>query len=343
MSGRGQRRPQDRRSIPVVALSAAMLSAALSLSAPAGASANDAAVDAAAMSTLMRELRACVRIVRSGGVGDPFGLVRVELPQQCPSLWTTLAGAGGVLGGRDRLLPSGPVATLRQIEDLTRLVESTVDPSASIRLLPAARLERILAALDPAARGELSTRARLARWWRSVVGEFDPREREQRRDGPKVQWPLGFWSTVSWFAFGTAALLIVTVVLQEIRAALGPSGGKTRRRRSRTADSAPEIDPAALAAMPPRRRAGELLRAVAARLHAQGSLPAPAPLTPREIDRQARLAGDQRDALAAIAAVGEAGAYGRRAPDEATLAAASSAASVWLGARRRRWTRGARS
>ncbi len=324
------------------------LSVALLLSFGAGRpaaadAATDAAADARALSTLARALRACTRSVRAEGRSDPFGLVRVDLAAQCPTLWMALEDEGRVLGGRARLLPAGSTTTLRQVEDLTRIAESATDPAASMRLLPAVRLSQILASLDPAARGELSTRARLARWWRSVVGEFDPRERRQRQSGPRIQWPLGFWSTVSWFAFGTAALLIVTVILQEVRAALGPRTAGRRRRRTRVSSAAPEADLAALAALPPRRRAGELLRIVAARLHAHESLPPPTPLTPREIDRLARLPEGQRAALSIIAVTGESGAYGRRAPDDAALAAASTAASGWLAAPRRRWMRRASS
>jgi hypothetical protein len=176
-----------------------------------------------------------------------------------------------------------------------------------------------------------------------VIGEFDPRERQQRRSGPRIQWPLGFWSTVSWFAFGTAALLIVTVLVQEIRAALGPRTVKARPRRERSSSVKPEVDLAAIAALPPRRRAGELLRVVAARLHLRGALPPPSPLTPREIDQLAQLPAAQRDDLALIVAAGESGAYGRRPPDEGTLAAASAAAAKWLEGERRRWGRSMRS
>jgi hypothetical protein len=305
--------------------------------------ASDAGSETQAVATLERLLRSCVRSVRADGRADPFGLVRVDLVQRCPALWAALAAEGRVLGGRERLLPVGSAPTLRQIEDLTRLVESASGPSASMRLLPAVRLGQILAALDPAARGELSSRARLARWWRSVVGEFDPLERRKSRSGPRVQWPLGFWSTVSWFAFGTAALLIVTVIVQEIRAALGPRAVRGRTLRKQAVSAGPDVDLAGLAALPPRRRAGEMLRAVADRLHTRGSLPPPVPLTPREIGRLARLPEEQRASLAVIAAAGESGAYGRRPPDEATLAAAAQAASRLLDAPRRWWERGVRS
>lgn len=339
MSGQGIATAPFRRRGRVVSLSAVLL---LSFDAGRPAAA-DAAADAKAVSTLARALRACTRSVRSDGRADPFGLVRVDLAAQCPTLWTVLADEGRVLGGRERLLPAGSATTLRQVEDLTRIVESVTDPAASMRLLPAARLSQILASLDPAARGELSTRARLARWWRSVVGEFDPRERKQTRSGPRIQWPLGFWSTVSWFAFGTAALLIVTVILQEVRAALGPRTAGRRRRRTRASSGAPEVDLAALAALPPRRRAGELLRTVAARLHAHESLPPPTPLTPREIERLARLPESRRAPLARVAGSAEQGAYGRQPPDDAEFEEALDAASPWLGVVRGRWTRGGRA
>ena len=326
--------PLRRRGV-TLSLTVALLAAAF----PGRPAAAGATPDVQAVSTLVRELRACVRSARPAGSVDTFGLLRVDLAVQCPMLWTTLADEGRVLGGRGRLLPTGSTTTLRQVEDLTRIVESATDPAASMRLLPAARLGEILGSLDPAARGELSTRARLARWWRSVIGEFDPRERRQRQSGPRIQWPLGFWSTVSWFAFGTAALLIVTVILQELRAALGPRTAARRRRRTPTSHGAPEVDLAMLAALPPRRRAGELLRAVAARLHAHSALPPPMPLTPREIDRLARLPEHQRAALSLVAATGESGAYGRCPPDEAAFAAASEAASGWLVAPRSWWIR----
>lgn len=301
-----------------------------------------AADEDTAGTVLARELRNCVRAVRADGRADPFGLVRVQLDVRCPTLWAQLGTAGAAFGGRERLLPGGAATTLRQVEDLTRIAESAVDPAASVRLLPAVRLQRILTALDPAARGELSTRARLARWWRSVVGEFDPRERQQSGPSRRIEWPLGFWSTVSWFAFGTAALLIVTVIIQEIRAALGPRTARRRPVRRRAAAAAPDFDPAIWAALPARQRAGELLRAVAARLHARDALPPPVPLTPREIDRAARVPDPQRAALALITEVAEAGAYGRTPPDEPTLAAAASSAGRWLDAEGRRWTRSVR-
>jgi hypothetical protein len=63
------------------------------------------------------------------------------------------------------------------------------------------------------------------------------------------------------------------------------------------------------------------------------------PLTPREIDRLARLPEHQRAALSLVAATGESGAYGRCPPDEAAFAAASEAASGWLVAPRSWWIR----
>ena len=300
-------------------------------------------LQAAGIGSLADGLRACARAVREDGPADPFGLSRFRLDERCPALWAALGTEAAGIGGRDRLLPGGAVTTLRQLEDLARIVEDVRGPAASVRLMPAARLQEVLAALDPAARGELSTRARLARWWRSVIGEFDPAERERRRSGPRAQWPLAFWSTVSWFAVGAAALLIVSVILQELRAALGPRAA--RRASARRGRSAAEqgIDVAALAALPPRRRAGELLRTVAARLHGRDALPPPAPLTPREIERLARLPDSRRAPLSQVAGVAEEGAYGRRPPDDAEFAAALDAAAPWLGGTRGRWTRGGRA
>ena len=298
--------------------------------------------DRSALADLDPLLRSCLRAARQPDRPDHFGLIRIDLTQDCPTLWAALGVAAVPLGGRERLLPTGSSTTLRQLEELTRIVESASGPAASVRLLPAARLGQILGDLDPAARGELSTRARLARWWRSVIGEFDPRRSEQRSSKARFQWPLGFWSTVSWFAFGTAALLILTVVVQEIRAVLG----SRRRRRSRPRDPvapvAADVDLAAIAALPPRRQAGELLRAVAARLHGSGSLPPPVPLTPREIGGLARLSDAERASLALVTEAGEAGAYGRRPPTEALMVDAAEAASQWLVTPRRWWLMGER-
>jgi len=300
------------------------------------------ASDRSALADLDPLLRGCLRAARQPDRPDPFGLIRIDLAQDCPKLWAALAVAAVPLGGRERLLPTGSSTTLRQLEEMTRIVESAAGPAASVRLLPAARLGQILADLDPAARGELSTRARLARWWRSVVGEFDPRRSEQRSSKARFQWPLGFWSTVSWFAFGTAALLILTVVVQEIRAVLGSRRTRRHRPRDAVVPAASDLDLAALAALPPRRRAGELLRAVAARLHGSGSLPPPVPLTPREIGGLARLTDADRASLALVTAVGEAGAYGRLPPAEAQLSGAVEAASRWLVSPRRWWLMGER-
>lgn len=297
---------------------------------------------AAAPGALASELRACARAVRAERGADLFGLVRIDPERDCPSLWARSAAGGAALGGRDGLFPAG-ATTLRQLDDLARLADGAADGPASTRMLPAARLEGILDALDPAARGELSTRARLARWWRSVVGEFDPRERRKRDGRSRAGWPLGFWSTVSWFAFGAAALLVVSVVIQEVRAALGPRVAARRRPSRAAAGRQDALDAAALAALPPRQRAGELLRLVAARLHSRGALPPPAALTPREIGGIARLPQGEAGALAAVTAVGEGGAYARRPPDDAEFAAAATAAVRWLGARRRWRTPGGRA
>jgi hypothetical protein len=300
------------------------------------------ASDRSALADLDPLLRGCLRAARQPDRPDPFGLIRIDLTQDCPTLWAALAVAAVPLGGRERLLPTGSSTTLRQLEELTRIVESAAGPAVSMRLLPAARLGQILADLDPAARGELSTRARLARWWRSVVGEFDPRRSDQRSAKARIQWPLGFWSTVSWFAFGTAALLILTVVVQEIRAVFGSRRTRRTRPRDAVVPAAPDVDLAALAALPPRRRAGELLRIVAARLHGRGSLPPPVPLTPREIGGLARLTDAERASLALVTEAGEVGAYGRQPPAEAQLVGAAEAASQWLVTPRPWWLMGER-
>ena len=118
MSGQGIAPALFRRRGRVVSLSAVLL---LSFDAGRPAAA-DAAADAKAVSTLARALRACTRSVRSDERADPFGLVRVDLAGECPTLWTVLADEGRVLGGRERLLPAGSATTLRQVEDLTRSV-----------------------------------------------------------------------------------------------------------------------------------------------------------------------------------------------------------------------------
>jgi len=300
------------------------------------------ASDRSALVDLDPLLRSCLRAARQPDRPDPFGLLRIDLTQDCPRLWAALGVAAVPLGGRERLLPTGSSTTLRQLEELTRIVESAAGPAASVRLLPTAQLGQILADLDPAARGELSTRARLARWWRSVIGEFDPRRSEQRSSKARFQWPLGFWSTVSWFAFGTAALLILTVIVQEIRAVLGSRRKRRPRLRDSGAPVAADVDLAAIFALPPRRRAGELLRAVAARLHNSGSLPPPVPLTPREIGGLARLSDAERASLALVTEAGEAGAYGRLPPAEALMVDAAEAASQWLVTPRRWWLMGER-
>ena len=298
---------------------------------------------AAGFGSLAEPLRACARDIREDAPADAFGLVRVRLDERCPALWVALGAEVAETGGRARLFPSSPTTTVREVEDFARIAEGARGPSASGRLLPAARLQEVLAALDPAARGELSTRARLARWWRSVVGEFDPVERERRRSGPRVQWPLAFWSTGSWFAVGAAVLLIFTVVFQEVRAALGPRAARRSRSRRERSTVEQVVDRAALAALPPRQRAGELLRAVAARLHGRDALPPPTPLTPREIERLARLPESRRAPLARVAGSAEQGAYGRQPPDDAEFEEALDAASPWLGVVRGRWTRGGRA
>lgn len=279
---------------------------------------------------LARQLRACLRTLRAAQQADVFGMTQVSIAKTCPTLAARLE-AQPLPGARGRSLDGDDTITLRQLGDLMRLVEAAAEPRSSMGLpLSSARLALIVGSLDPAARGELSTRARLARWWRAVVGEFDPLRREQRKDSRRVVWPLGFWSTVSWVAFATAALLVVTVLVQEIRAALAlrVRGRRSVVREARRSEPPPDL--AAIDALPPRARAGALLRAVAARLHARGALVSPDPLTPREVDGRARLPEAEREGLRTVATVGEIGAYGRDEPPPEALAAARAAAVRWL-------------
>jgi len=208
--------------------------------------------------------------------------------------------------------------------------------------LSSLRLQSIIESLDPAARGELSTRTRLARWWRSLVGEFDPTQRNQEQRRRRVQWPLGLWSTVSWVAFATAALLVASVLVQEIRAALALRMSRRRREPRRTARRTAPVDLAALDALPPRERAGAMLRAVASRLHEAGTIVTPDPLTPREVQGGARLSAMDREALAVVTGTAEIGAFGRDEPTPSALAQARQAAARWLAtgaARRWSWPR----
>lgn len=289
------------------------------------------------------ELRACVRIVEAGNPEDRLGLRRVDLPRVCPAVAARFA-APPLPGMRGRGPAEDGTVMLRQLVDLMRLAEATADPQRYAGQLSSVRLGIIIDALDPAARGELSTRARVARWWRAMVGDFDPTARSQRSERRRIAWPLGFWSTVSWVSFAIAALLVLTVLVQEIRAALA-----LRMRGRRAVTYAPRrrdppADLAAIDALPPRERAGALLRAVAQRLHLRGALARPEPLTPREVLRAARLPTEEIDGLRLIAAVGEAGAYGRDEPAVAKLAAARAVAARWLErgdglARLRAWRR----
>lgn len=288
-------------------------------------------------------LRACLRKVNVGRTADVLGMSRVPLARDCPALAAQL-GSRPLPGMRSRRLDDDGSMSLRQLGDLVRLVESAAEPRAFTGQLSSRRLALIIDALDPAARGELSTRARLARWWRSVVGEFDPLRRTQRDRSQRIAWPLGLWSTVSWVAASTAALLVLTVLVQEVRAALAVryGGRRTSVRTVRRREPTPDLD--AIDALPPRERAGALLGAVAARLHSRGALAPPDPLTPREVGEGARLPDAERDGLRLIAEVGETGAYGRHEPSPQSLVAARAVALRWLAsgdalARLRAWRR----
>ena len=95
------------------------------------------ASDRSALADLDPLLRGCLRAARQPGRPDPFGLIRIDLTQDCPTLWASLGLAAAPLGGRERLLPTGSSTTLRQLEELTRIVESAAGPAVSVRLLPA--------------------------------------------------------------------------------------------------------------------------------------------------------------------------------------------------------------
>lgn len=339
--------PRARRAswaaMVLLPLTAAVQPAAAQPSALRSAAGSAAATAEVITTALAAELRACVRAVDASAAADGFGTRRVDLSRSCPTLAARLA-AQPLPGMRGRASAGDGSVSQRQLVDLMQLAESATEPSRYVGQLSSVRLGMIIDALDPAARGELSTRARLARWWRALVGEFDPTDRTQRSERRRIAWPLGFWSTVSWVSFGIAALLVVTVLVQELRAALGMrmQGRRAAVRAPRRRDPLPDL--AAIDALPPRQRAGALLRAVAERLHARGALAKPDPLTPREVGRAARLPADERAGLQLIAAAGETGAFGREEPAPATLAAARAAAARWLErgdalARLRAWRR----
>ena len=80
------------------------------------------ASDRSALADLDPLLRGCLRAARQPDRPDPFGLIRIDLTQDCPTLWAALGVAAVPLGGRERLLPTGSSTTLRQLEELTRIV-----------------------------------------------------------------------------------------------------------------------------------------------------------------------------------------------------------------------------
>ena len=300
-----------------------------------------AAIEQALTPQFASQLRMCLRTARASVVGEPFGLQRVNIPVVCPEVAVRL-GAGPLPGMRGRWTGEDGSMTLRQLGDLLRLVEAAAEPKPFVGQLSSVRLRAIIDSLDPAARGELSTRTRLARWWRSLVGEFDPMRRGQGQRYRRVDWPLGLWSSVSWIAFATATLLVASVLVQEIRAALGVRLPRRPRGPRRAAPRSAPVDLAALDALPPRERAGAMLLAVAARLHESGTIVTPDPLTPREVQCVARLPDTDRAALAAVTLAAEIGAYGREEPSPPVLAQARRAAARWLAegaARRWPWPR----
>lgn len=314
----------------LLALSAAMPSTA--------AGAADAADGDALTPQLAAQLRACLREARRQGGDDALGLRKVRVAADCPALAARL-GSRPLPGMRGRWFDEDGSMTLRQLGDLQRLVEAAAEPRPFVGQLSSPRLAAIIEALDPAARGELSTRARLARWWRAVVGEFDPTKRETGQRRRRIEWPLGFWSSVSWAAFATAVLLVATVLVQEIRAALALRPGRRRRRVRRAPPAAARPDIDSIDRLPPRERAGALLRAVSMRLHESGALRTPDPLTPREVEADARLAAGEREDLAAVTRAAELGAFGREAPTDPMLARARRAALRWIPAGApRRWS-----
>ena len=296
-----------------------------------------AEIDDAMTPQFASQLRLCLRSSRASVVGEPVGRQRVDLNAACPEVAARL-GTGPLPGMRGRWLGEDGSMTLRQLGDLLRLVEAAAEPKPFVGQLSSLRLRTIIDSLDPAARGELSTRTRIARWWRSLVGEFDPTQRDQEQRRRRVEWPLGLWSSVSWIAFATAALLVASVLVQEIRAALALRMSRRRRQPRRTVQRAAPVDLAAIDALPPRERAGAMLRAVAARLHESGTIVTPDPLTPREVQGGARLPDPDRAALAAVTSAAETGAYGRDEPTPSALAQARRAAGRWLAAGvARRW------
>lgn len=323
----------------------ALLVAAFSAIGPVGAAAVPrapvATIEDALTPQFASQLRLCLRDARAAEAGGPLGLQRVRLVEVCPEVAVRL-GAGPLPGMRGRWLGGDGSMTLRQLNDLLRLVEAAAEPKPFVGQLSSLRLRAIIDSLDPAARGELSTRTRLLRWWRSLIDDFDPTQRGQEQRRRRVDWPLGLWSSVSWIAFATAVLLVASVLVQEVRAALALRMSRRRREPPRAARRAAPVDLAALDALPPRERAGAMLRAVAARLHESGRIVTPDPLTPREVQGGARLPAPDRDELAAVTSAAETGAYGRHEPSPAVLARARHAAARWLAAGaapRWRWSR----
>ena len=323
---------------PLAPWSAAALASVLGVP---GVQAAQAAPDGALTAEFASQLRVCLRSVRSAAGAHPMGMGKVPIGVSCPAVAARL-GDRPLPGMRGRALDGEGSMTLRQLEEMLRIVEGAAGPQAFVGQLSSARLASIIDALDPAARGEMSTRARLARWWRAMVGEFDPSQRSEERRRRRVEWPLGLWSSVSWIAFATAALLVASVLFQEVRAALALRLSRRRRPPPAARRTEAAADLASLDALPPRERAGATLRAVAARLHDADALPTPDPLTPREVQGGARVRERSPFALAVVAEVAEAGAFGRREPGAAALARAREAASRWLASGTPRpwpWTR----
>lgn len=141
------------------------------------------------------QLRLCLRTLRADAGAEPMGSRKVGLEERCPAVAQRIGGRP-LPGMRGRWLEQDGSMTMRQLDDLQRLVEAAAEPKPYVGQLSSMRLAAIIDALDPAARGELSTRARLARWWRALVGEFDPTRRERGERRQRVEWPLGLWSSV---------------------------------------------------------------------------------------------------------------------------------------------------
>jgi len=120
-----------------------------------------AEIDDAMTPQFASQLRLCLRSSRASVVGEPVGRQRVDLNAACPEVAARL-GTGPLPGMRGRWLGEDGSMTLRQLGDLLRLVEAAAEPKPFVGQLSSLRLRTIIDSLDPAARGELSTRTRIA-------------------------------------------------------------------------------------------------------------------------------------------------------------------------------------